>query len=466
MRAIAVIFIFCIPSFASAEVFINEIAWMGTSDSSSNEWVELSNTGDTTDLNGWIFRIEGKKDIQLSGSVSSGGYYLIERTDDNTVPGVTADLINSFGGFLDSGAVLSLIDGSGKEQDRVNGSDGWKIGGGEVKGNKTTKETAQKGTAGWFTGAPTPRVVNAGVTSVVMQEQSADTAQTNTPTVISSFPVDPQIIADAGATTRTISVGAPITFTGRVFGLKKEPIENARQVWSFGDGSRAEVASVTHTYYYPGEYIVVLDTSSGYYSASDRVTVRVSTPLLALHTGGDTARSFVALENRGADEVDLSLWQVMSGEKTFILPQNTILGARKTFTLASEVSGLVTPTGSVIFINYPNGSRVELQTPITPSRVVIKEPINSTVKIKAKASVPMEVPQHQPALVLNALNDTQAPLPTSEENGHLWPWYIGAAFLGALALLGLRLTQKMEEKAIITAEDFEIIEETDDNEPH
>ena len=47
--------------FAGAQVVINEIAWMGTNDSASNEWAELANTGSSIDLTGWILRIEGKK---------------------------------------------------------------------------------------------------------------------------------------------------------------------------------------------------------------------------------------------------------------------------------------------------------------------------------------------------------------------------------------------------------------------
>jgi hypothetical protein len=41
-------------------------------------------------------------------------------------------------------------------------------------------------------------------------------------------------------------------------------------------------------------------------------------------------------------------------------------------------------------------------------------------------------------------------------------WYTGIALLGALAVFGLRMGRKAEETTGPTAEDFEIIEESDD----
>ena len=472
MRIIAIIFLCCIPSLVSAAVFINEIAWMGTSDSASNEWIELANTDATSvDLVGWVLSIEGKKDIVLSGSINGNGFYLIERTDDTTVPTVIADLVTSFGtGLANAGAALSLKDTSGITVDRVDGTATWNIGG-VVAGDNTTKETAQKGTNGWSTGTPTPRAVNVGV-DVSSQEQTVSVTQTSVaPAGNSSFHVEPQIIADAGSSPRVVSTGAPITFTGRVFGLKKEPIENARMGWSFGDGGYSEGVSAVHTYYYPGDYIAVLDAASGYYSASDRVTVHVATPLLALRIGGDSARSFVAIENRGGDEIDLSLWQIESASKVFIIPQNTILGARKTLTLASEVTGLATPAESVATLHFPNGTRVEMQSDM-PSPVSIQAPVKVS---ETKKQVPAIVLSRnttqgvsvQKATVADAFVDDRVDvLPQQSEKGSMWPWYIGIAFLGALALLGLRMTRDKGAKQSdeLNADDFEIVEDEDKKE--
>jgi len=80
---------------ASSDVIINEIAWMGTTVSANDEWLELfNNTTGPIILDGWILKSADEKlKINLKGVISARGFYLLERTDDTTVPNITADLI-------------------------------------------------------------------------------------------------------------------------------------------------------------------------------------------------------------------------------------------------------------------------------------------------------------------------------------------------------------------------------------
>ena len=150
------------PFTVSATVLINEIAWMGTIVAPQDEWLELKNdSGENIDLTGWILTIEGVRDIILDKSIIGVGYYLIERTDDNTVPTVTADLVSPFGnGLNNSGATLILKNASGTEVDRVVSGENWTLG-----GNNTTKDTAQRTASGWITAPSTPRAANASASS-------------------------------------------------------------------------------------------------------------------------------------------------------------------------------------------------------------------------------------------------------------------------------------------------------------
>lgn len=466
MRAFIVSILLSLAHTATAAVVINEIAWMGTTDSSSNEWIELADGGASTDLTGWILRIEGKKDIALSGSIEAGGYYLIERTDDSTVPSVTADLVASFGtGLSNDGAVLVLLNSAGSEVDRVNGGDAWKIGG-EAVGNNTTKEPAGRTGSGWASLAATPRAQNSGASSApqdVIQNPVANPTPVASPaSPAASFPVEPQIYADAGTQSRTVLVGAPTTFTGVASGLKKEPIDNARFVWGFGDGGVTEGKTVVHTFYYPGEYTAVLDVASGYYAASDRVYVTAISPNFALHTGGDVTRSFIAIENQTANELDLSAWQVSVSGKIFILPKNTILGARKTLTLPSEITGLVSPPGSLPQLLFPNGFPVK-----SGGGEAVAQQTPEKYSAPAGAQILRSAPVHEVSQQASAVGTVtalpEAALNTGSEKGDMMPWYIGVAFLGALALLALRATRKEESQnkheEELTADDFKIIEE-------
>lgn len=107
-------------------VVINEIAWMGTGASASDEWIELVNkTNQEIDMNGWILKTaDGIIDIKLEGKISANGFYLLERTNDDPVLNVTADQV--YTGVLknrqnqdDPGQELKLFDKDNIEIDSV-----------------------------------------------------------------------------------------------------------------------------------------------------------------------------------------------------------------------------------------------------------------------------------------------------------------------------------------------------------
>ncbi|PIP73998.1 MAG: hypothetical protein COW88_00275 [Candidatus Lloydbacteria bacterium CG22_combo_CG10-13_8_21_14_all_47_15] len=83
-------------------IVINEIAWMGTGASSADEWIELKNRTNRAisfDSGAWFLRAtDGAPSTPLSGIIPAGGYYLIERTDDDTVSDISADLVTPFSG--------------------------------------------------------------------------------------------------------------------------------------------------------------------------------------------------------------------------------------------------------------------------------------------------------------------------------------------------------------------------------
>ena len=93
----------------SSPIIINEIAWSGTATSSADEWIELYNkTAYTLDLSRVVLRAEdGAPYIFLSGTIAPNGYYLIERTNDNTISDITADLAVPFSGIGNSFGLLN-----------------------------------------------------------------------------------------------------------------------------------------------------------------------------------------------------------------------------------------------------------------------------------------------------------------------------------------------------------------------
>jgi hypothetical protein len=131
-----------IPTPAAQRVVINELAWMGTEASATDEWLELYNPGpDYADLTDWKVLIAGDNAISLSGGIAAGGYYLLERTDDNPVSDVAADYTGPFGryGLSDSGEHLTLVGPDGTTVDDLDCSAGW-FAGDKAKGAKASME--------------------------------------------------------------------------------------------------------------------------------------------------------------------------------------------------------------------------------------------------------------------------------------------------------------------------------------
>jgi len=87
---------------ATSPVVINEVAWAGNAGSTADEWIELYNpTNSEISLAGWtLYAEDGTPYIPLSKTISARGYYLIERTDDDSVADIPADLIAPFSGLV------------------------------------------------------------------------------------------------------------------------------------------------------------------------------------------------------------------------------------------------------------------------------------------------------------------------------------------------------------------------------
>lgn len=162
---LAVLTVTAIPS-RSAEsalpstVFISEVAWMGTTTSVNDEWLELQNpTSIAVTLDGWaLAATDGTPSITLSGTIAAGGFFLLERTDDTTVPSIATDQPPYTGALDNNGELLTLRDANGVLFDSVDASSGWPA------GDNTTKQTMERQADGtWMTSTSpggTPRAAN------------------------------------------------------------------------------------------------------------------------------------------------------------------------------------------------------------------------------------------------------------------------------------------------------------------
>jgi len=144
LSRVAVIFSFLLLPFSiqatnPLQVAINEIAWMGREESFADEWIELyNNTDNAINLEGWILKAaDGTPEISLEGTILAKSFYLLERTDDGTVPNIKADLIYK-GSLNNKGEYLELTNPRGKIVDEVDCSSKW------FAGDNKTKQTMER----------------------------------------------------------------------------------------------------------------------------------------------------------------------------------------------------------------------------------------------------------------------------------------------------------------------------------
>ena len=111
--------VLCLPIFADASVMISEVSWMGSVDDANAEWIELYNDGESQNVSGWtLVASDGQPSITLEGSIGGQAYAVLERTDDDTVAGVTM-FMKFTGALSNAGEELKLRDKNGAPVDSV-----------------------------------------------------------------------------------------------------------------------------------------------------------------------------------------------------------------------------------------------------------------------------------------------------------------------------------------------------------
>jgi hypothetical protein len=163
---------------------------MGTTSSANDEWIELYNSGsEPVDLTGWTLQAaDGTPAIDIASKatgpviIGPGNFFLLERTDDDTVPGIAADAIYTGALGNEPGETLVLKDASSTEVYRIDASAGWPA------GDNVTKDTMQLSSNGWVTDTPTPRATNGGGKVV---EPESEPAPVSEPEPEEEAPVSP-----------------------------------------------------------------------------------------------------------------------------------------------------------------------------------------------------------------------------------------------------------------------------------
>ncbi len=361
-------------------VTISELMWMGSSITSSDEWIELKNTTDVPiDLSGWkLNKLSSGKEVAMvtisSGTVPAGGFFLIAHFGmDASRLAVTPDLVSTSVSLVNSKLQISLYDSSGILVDRADDGIGNPAAGEYTSG--AVWHSMERNTNG-YDGTKPESWHDASVSlnfDDALKEFGTPVAEnSNLPPVIAlnlleNAVVNSVVQFDASETVDPESDS--ITFR-----------------WDFGDGTTADGATPTHAYIKAGTYTVRSTASDGkaesFVEKSIVITAEPSAPVPPTNTntstptptgtttptpkikpstttstftpqaskalrisevlpnpdGSDTDGEFIEIVNTGKSQVNLRGWSVTNKRTTYAFDRDFVLDAGENAALYRPVT--------------------------------------------------------------------------------------------------------------------------------
>lgn len=454
--------IFAFPTLVKAEIRINEVAWMGTSGSQYEEWIELYNDGGATSLQGFqIYKAGGSTLlINLSGNISAGEYFLVCRTTasvPNPLSG-SCQVNGSFGGsgLSNAGEHLILKDNSGSTIDSINGASGWPA------GESASKQTMQLSGNSWITETGTPGAVNAtggsGGGNNNGNENNNDEEEEQIENVDPNEVVEEEIVPKIYSTRllkveypKLAIVGSPAHFRAQALDYDRSDIFKGHYKWNMGDGTTREFAlgfretnnGFDYAYEHPGTYSVNVRYYHSFFNdvppdLEENFVIEVTTATISISK--IYADGSVELKNMSGSPIDLSGWQLRDNfGKSFIFPDGTKIIAGKTSVFPARVTKLNTNSGVNIFT--PTNS-------LAATNIATKNYFGSRSSAK-EAEDPIASIGEKDGEVLGAtVVEPSEEKPATKERGNGMVWILAFVILilvAVIAVMFLRKDEKTEE---------------------
>lgn len=251
----------CIPSRAAADgmpaVIINELMWMGSSASSSDEWLELRNTtASPVDIGGWKITklsngIESAMLTIPSGTIPAGGFFVIAN-DPAATSRLAAEphLVDSSISLVNSKLQVTLYTAANVLMDRADDGSGAPLAGEYASG--AAWKSMERNVAG-----ADGTVKESWHTSSASQGFDDTDKEWGTPGGENSN-LPPVIVANAP---ESISINETAYFDGSESSDPENDPLTLR--WDFGDGASADGATAEHRYGAAGSYTIGVTASDG-----------------------------------------------------------------------------------------------------------------------------------------------------------------------------------------------------------
>ncbi len=211
MRSWLLFFILLCPSVALGASFqdaiFSEIAWMGTTVSANDEWLEIyNNTASAIDLNGWkIVAEDGSPSIALQGAIAPMNFFVLERTNDETLPNINAQQIYT-GALENSGENLKLYDQNNNLIDEIKAEGSW------LAGDNATKQTMVRRNSLWQNSKTTGGTPGATNDYAIVSATSSPVLEKNISPIASVLPA--QLVNPDQKNTPKDDLGSKTLFLG------------------------------------------------------------------------------------------------------------------------------------------------------------------------------------------------------------------------------------------------------------
>lgn len=348
-------------SFANASVIINEVQLSPT----ENRFIELYNTSNSeVDLTGWYIQRKTQTGSSFTSLVSNtnfenkkisgNGYFLISRS---TIQGSDAVVSNM---TLTESNVIQLKNSEGVVVDKIC----W----GDVSdctdlktSNPTEGKSISRQNNSLIITTPTPGIQNQNSSTSNDSGVDTNTGENNSDTITSTNSASSSSSSSSNSinnkkiqtkiSAKTFGfVGLANNLEASVLGREGETLFYGRYFWNFGDGSSKEMkvntgGGTTHTYFYPGEYRVILEYYINDYGevpdATDEIVLKIIPADVLVSNVGDEKDFFIELTNNTTNEVDISKWMLVSNDKRFVFPKNSKIASKKKVIFSPFVTGFI-----------------------------------------------------------------------------------------------------------------------------
>jgi hypothetical protein len=241
---------------------------------------------------------------------------------------------------------------------------------------------------------------------------------------IVGFKKTPELKVGAGRN-RTALVHTPLYFEAEVSQGSKKVEPKIEYKWSFGDGDSAVGKKIDHTYYFHGEYNVVLTARHRDQIAVSRIKVKVIDNAVAIASTSPGINGFVELRNNSATEVNVNGWEVKSGKREYVLSVDTIINPKSSIRIPNRVLSfdpgnsieLIFPTNEVAQVYIPGKEEEKaVQVASAPKPIIQKAELIEVAE--------MVIPQEEEKK--NYATTVQAAAVAAEEGG--WWSFIKSFF--------------------------------------